>query len=251
MADTNPQEVLGKIQAMAQGKKIVLHVGCGVLKEEKLHKSFRTPEWFELRCDINPAVKPHIVADMKHLSMLPDGAVDAVWNSHTIEHLYAHEVPVALKEWRRVLKGGGTILMALPNLESVAAHIAHGRLEDTLYTSPAGPITALDVVYGYGRDIASGNTFMAHRTGFTADTLGRKLADAGFTGIKVDAKGFDLWAEARRPVEGETQTPSMHITRDKDPLQVALPPLEQQKHPGALWKNRRPDELDVPPQEVK
>src|SRR5262249_48041328 len=115
MSSPIPQEAMEKIREFAGDKKLVLHVGCGVPKVEKLHERYRNDGWFELRCDINPAVKPHILADMKHLPMLPDGAVDAVWNSHTIEHLFAHEVPVALKEWQRVLKIGGEILMTLPD----------------------------------------------------------------------------------------------------------------------------------------
>jgi predicted SAM-dependent methyltransferase len=33
-------------------------------------------------------------------------SVDAIFSSHNIEHLYPHEVPVALAEFIRVLKPG-------------------------------------------------------------------------------------------------------------------------------------------------
>ena len=243
MPNPAPHEVMREIAALAQGKKIVLHIGCGAPNPEKLHKRYRTNEWFELRFDLNRAVTPHIVGDMKDLSMLPDAAVDAVWNSHTIEHLYAHEVPIALKEWARVLKPGGEILMTLPDIQPVAAEIAKGRLEDALYTSPAGPISALDIVYGYGKDIERGIYFMAHRTGFTAETLGKKLQDAGFAEVKLVVKGYDLWAEAKRPVT----PPHTHAPLDirRDPANDAAGSAT--KHPGLLWKGKRADELDVPP----
>ena len=36
---------------------------------------------------------------MTDMSMVDSAAVDAVWSSHNLEHLYAHEVPVALGEF--------------------------------------------------------------------------------------------------------------------------------------------------------
>ncbi len=253
MANVTPQEVMERIHALAQGKKIVLHPGCGAPIAEKLHKNFRNDGWFELRCDINPAAKPHIIADMKHLPMLPDYSVDAVWNSHTIEHVYAHEVAATLNEWFRVTKEDGEILMTLPDLQSVAAHIAEGKLEDALYTSPAGPISALDVVYGYGKDIEAGNVYMAHRTGFTAETLGRKLLDCGYHDVVVSVKGFDLWAQGKKPKAGATRVESVRIIRDKEQRTVtpatSTDPAPA-RHPGALWKGKRSDELDVPVQKL-
>ena len=247
IANPTPQQVLAQIQALAQNRKIVLHIGCGAPNPEKLHKRYRSAEWFELRFDLNPAVTPHIIGDMKDLSMLPDACVDAVWNSHTIEHLFAHEVPVALKEWFRVIKPNGEILTTLPDIQSVAAEVAKGRLEDALYTSPAGPITGLDILYGYGKDIARGVIFMAHKTGFTAETLGRKLQDAGFAKVKMVVKGYDLWAEAKRPEAPVTTREAIEITRDKPLESTAAVATDPARHPGLLWKGKRADELDVPP----
>ena len=54
-------------------------------------------------------------------------------------------------------------------------------VEDTLYTSPAGPISVLDVIYGLGRQIeSSGVDFYAHKTGFSNRSLIRVLRQAGF-----------------------------------------------------------------------
>jgi SAM-dependent methyltransferase len=245
------QEVMDKLHALAQGKKLVLHLGCGVNKPEKLLTKFRNDEWFEVRCDINKAVHPHILADMQKLNMLPDGAVDAVWNSHSIEHLYAHQVVPALKEWHRVLKEGGELHLTLPDLKAVATHVAHGRLEDALYTSPAGPITALDIVYGYGLDIAAGNHFMAHRTGFTAETLAKKLQQAGFGDINVLSKELNLWAGAVKPHDGKRGKITIQRPEGQDVKPPPAPPLSTQRHPGALWPQRMSDELDVPPQKLK
>lgn len=180
-------------------ERIVLHVGCGPYNPNKLHAAFRKPGWRELRLDINADVKPDIVSSMLSMPMLANASVDAVWSSHNLEHLYAHEVPVALAEFQRVLKPGGLALITLPDLQKVAELVAADKLEDMAYMSPAGPIAPLDTIYGHGASIARGNTYMAHNTGFTAKTLAGALARAGFERVEVKRNNFDLWAVAYKP----------------------------------------------------
>ena len=180
--------------------RVVLHVGCGPYNPNKLHEAFRKEGWRELRVDINPNVKPDVVASMLAMPMIGTSSVDAVWSSHNIEHLYAHEVPVAFGEFVRVLKPGGVALLTMPDLQRVAELIVQDKLDEPAYSSPAGPIAPLDIVYGHRPQIAMGNVFMAHRTGFTARTLAQVLANAGFERIKVErGKSFDLWAVGYKP----------------------------------------------------
>lgn len=185
----------------ANGRRLVLHVGCGPPDPENLDESFRGPEWRELRLDIDPTVGPDIIADITAMPEVPSESVDAVWSSHNIEHVFAHEVPNVLGEFLRVLRPGGTAVIATPDLQRAAERIARGRLEDSMYESDAGPISPLDMVYGYGKAIARGNVFMAHRTGYTAQTLTRRLTAVGFVDVRVSRtrQHLALWAEARRP----------------------------------------------------
>ena len=174
--------------------KTVLHVGCGPENPEKLPAVFRSLEWREVRLDIDPDVAPEIIGSITDLSMIDSGSVDAIWSSHNVEHLYAHEVPIALREFRRVLKADGFALILVPDIEKAARLIAEGKLEEPAYMSPAGPITPLDTVYGLGRAIAEGNHFMAHRTGFSPNRLGRLLVEAGFVQVLIQRDDFDLTA---------------------------------------------------------
>ncbi|MBB6252877.1 class I SAM-dependent methyltransferase [Nitrospirillum iridis] len=177
--------------------RTVLHVGCGVRKPEKLHSLFRSGEWREVRLDIDPGVAPDIIASITDLSMVADGSVDAVWSSHNVEHLYAHQVPVALAEFRRVLKPEGFALITLPDLQAIARLVAEDKIEEAAYLSPAGPITPLDMIFGLRSAVARGNEHMAHRTGFSAQTLGKALMGAGFRHVKVSKDdAFNLWAIA-------------------------------------------------------
>jgi SAM-dependent methyltransferase len=179
--------------------KIVLNVGCGYASRHGLHPSFQNAEWRELRLDINPAVNPDVLCSMTDMHPIETGSVDAVWSSHNLEHLHRHEVPLALAEFKRVLRPGGEVLLTLPDLQRIAELVASDGLEDEAYASPAGPITPLDMIYGHTPSLARGNEYMAHRTGFTARTLRQLLFEAGFVGVVLQRDGFSLWARAFKP----------------------------------------------------
>jgi hypothetical protein len=83
-------------------------------------------------------------------------------------------------------------------LQQIAEFVVADKLEETMYESPAGPISPRDCLFGLGTAIASGNTHMAHRTGFTAKSLRRQLNAAGFTEIKTWFSPFALWGEGRK-----------------------------------------------------
>ena len=182
----------------AAGAYRVLNVGSGVAVRQKLHTIFHSPDWQEVRFDIDPGVRPDLLGDMTDMrGVVASESFDAVWSSHNIEHLYDHEAPKALAEFRRILKPHGFAIINCPDMLSIARQIVEHGLEAAAYMSPAGPISPLDMLFGFGRAIASGNTFMAHRTGFTVERLRRLLEASGFAESWVaPGKGFDLWAVA-------------------------------------------------------
>lgn len=158
--------------------RTALHVGCG--RE-------RVPPWLdvdaEVRVDIDPDCEPDYVGSMTDLSRVP-GEFSVVFSSHCLEHLYPHEVPVALGEFLRVLEDGGRALVIVPDLADVRP------TEEVLYESGAGPITGLDIIFGHRASMAAGRLHMAHRTGFTAGTLHKALEDAGFREVVVQRLPF-------------------------------------------------------------
>lgn len=179
--------------------KTFLHVGCGPKHKDRTTAGFARDDWQELRLDIDAAAAPDIVGTMTDMSAVADASVDAVFSSHNIEHLYPHEVPVALAEFRRVLTPDGFVVVTCPDLQSVCALIADDKLLEPAYTAPAGPIAPLDILYGHRPAMARGNLYMAHRCGFTARVLSGVLGGAGFAGVAVARRAaphFDLWALA-------------------------------------------------------
>jgi len=178
-------------------KKMALHVGSGPARVDKLHLVFRTPQWREMRLDIDPKVFPDIVADITDMPNVGSGDYDAIWCSHCLEHLDEHAVKLALREFRRVLSAQGFVLITCPDLLEVARLITEGREDETVYTSPAGDVRPIDMMFGFQPSVAAGNGFMRHCTGFTARRLGRLLREAGFSEARVRTGGnFDLWAIA-------------------------------------------------------
>lgn len=186
--------------------RVFLHVGCGPANKTGL-KGFDSVEWKEIRFDIDKNVKPDIVGTLTDMSLVESSSVDAVYSSHNIEHVYAHEVLTAFGEFYRVLKPDGIAVITCPDLQAVCEVVAQSKLLDTLYVSRAGPISAIDILYGHRASIAAGNQFMAHKCGFTFPVLSDSIIRAGFKSTFGGRRpaAFDLWLVAFKGTASEDE----------------------------------------------
>ncbi|WP_247874362.1 methyltransferase domain-containing protein [Azospirillum sp. TSH58] len=95
------------VEPVNPARPLLLNIGCG----ERFHD-----DW------VNMDVMPYSYAVLAHdaAAGLPflDGTFDAVYHSHVLEHLSPAAVPAFLRECRRVLKPGGTLRIAVPDLEA-------------------------------------------------------------------------------------------------------------------------------------
>jgi len=168
-------------KSAAAPRRVFINAGCGLPGNSRLPAFFS--EWRQIRVDVDPGMQPDVVANIADLSAIPDGSADAVWSSHSMEHLFAHEVPMALTGFRRVVRETGFVCIIVPDLQAIAHWIASDRLHETIYDSAAGPVTAHDMLWGFSEAIARGKSAMAHHCGFTPTLFLRCIKDAGFAEI--------------------------------------------------------------------
>lgn len=82
-----------------------LHVGC-----EKVYLN----NWINIDLD---SPKADLIHDLRQPLPYEDNSVDLIYNEHFIEHLTAEEGVNLLKEMLRILKKGGIIRIATPDLD--------------------------------------------------------------------------------------------------------------------------------------
>ncbi len=115
-----------------------------------------------------------VVADIGERLPFDDGAADLVYASHLLEHFPTDRVPPMLAEWRRVLHPGGSLLIAVPDLEAIASVLASRK---GWFTPPNAPW--IGAIYGGQKD-----EYDFHKTGFTEPWLAHLMREAGFGEIK-------------------------------------------------------------------
>ncbi len=179
-------------------RKTCLHVGCGPNGREETHHRFKGPQWDHTRLDIDPEVKPDIVSDIRTLLGVKDESYDGVYSSHNLEHLHFNDVFRAVSSFYRVLKDRGLLVVVVPDFGLACDYVSKGHGLKPIYNSPAGPITPLDMIYGY-RPYTEHNQYQQHKTGFTRAWLKSLLVDMGFTGVEtITTEGFDVWGYGRK-----------------------------------------------------
>lgn len=172
-----------------------LHVGCG--QKFKQSTPFANTNWREIRLDIDSSVNPDLIGTMVDMKTVENASVDATFSSHNIEHLYPHEVPLALNEFKRVLNPNGFALITCPDLQTTCQLVAEDRMHEPAYKSVSGPIYPIDIIYGLRSSTENGNHYMAHKCGFTLTSLLNAFTNQGFTAVGMRRKKlFDLWVLA-------------------------------------------------------
>jgi len=116
------------------------------------------------------------------------------------------------------LKRDGLVQIIVPDLKYIARLIVDDKIDQAAYTSNAGPITPLDMLFGLRSAIARGLHYMAHKTGFVATSLDAALRGVGFAHIAIYHVNWDLLAIAstHTPLDAVYMPPIMRqlLTRD-------------------------------------
>ena len=195
--------------------KNLLNVGCGHSNISQI-RGFDSKIWNEIRLDIDSNVKPDIIGSLTDMSKVETGSVDAIYSAYNLDHIYAHEVPIALKEFYRVLNYDGIAFVRCPDLQTICDLIAQDKLLEPLYESPIGPIFPIDILFGNRQQIMKGNEYMAKKVGFTYSVLNKTFAEAGFQaryGGRMPSNGGELAIIAFKQ-----KIPEEQIKQIADPL---------------------------------
>lgn len=191
------------------GTGLRLHLGCGKRV---------IPGFF----NVDTVDHPHVdlVCDVSNLDALPDGVAELIYASHVFEYFDRQQAVGVLKEWRRVLRSGGTLRLAVPDFDAlVAVYQQTDRVEDVL-----GPLFGrMEVV-----DQSGQIRVLYHRTVWTRAALTFALAEAGFENVK----DWDWRVVDHGSVDDHSQAYFPHMDKDGG-LLVSLN-LEATKPPDEM-----------------
>jgi predicted 2-oxoglutarate/Fe(II)-dependent dioxygenase YbiX len=167
-----------QLQRLQLGEKpsdLRLHIGCG---------GHRLPGWVNI--DVNGG---DLRMDLRWPLPFPDDSVKYVFASHVIEHVYRQsELPMLLKEIRRVLQPGGVVRIIVPD---IAKCIRAYSGNDSKFFSERSKTwkwaaeckTPLDHFLGYAGANQTLENFGGHKYGYDFPTLTLALQEAGFSAV--------------------------------------------------------------------
>ncbi len=167
-----------------------LNLGCG----DKI-----LPDYVNVDVAATRAGKaPDVLCDLHELAPFETASADEVLAVHVVEHFWRWEVVDVLKEWLRVLKPGGRMILECPNLLSACEELLRNP------TAGAGPgregQRTMWVFYG---DPAWRDPLMCHRWNYTPQSLGEIMAEAGLVNIRQEPAQFKLREPRDMRVVGE------------------------------------------------
>ena len=137
-----------------------LHLGCGKrYLEGYIHIDIADFEHIDHKIPVH------------NLSIFEDGSISEIYASHVIEYFDRDEVLNLLAEWKRVLKDGGLLRIAVPNFqELINVYKMSGNLDSII-----GPL--------YGKwEIGESNSIY-HKTVYDFKSLSNTLSNVGFKNI--------------------------------------------------------------------
>jgi predicted SAM-dependent methyltransferase len=182
-----------KAKRIASTRPTRLNLGSGPL---------RIPGWVSV--DI-VGMNADLTWDLRRGVPFADSSVDAIFLEHVVEHFTFSDTLALLAECRRVLVGGGTIRLGVPDFGRYMESYAGDRkfIEGLRPRRPTPLLAVAEVALRHG-----------HRSVWDAETLEQVLNDAGFVDVCRRAFGDSelepppdtpyrepetVYAEARRP----------------------------------------------------
>lgn len=155
-----------------QKASIKLNIGCGTDYKDG---------WINIDNNSDKNIKKlDLNWDLRNPLPFPDNSIDFIFNEHFFEHLSVEEGQTAMKDLMRILKPGGIMRIAMPDLERV--------VDNYLYT----PLHKDPVIKKHGfAHVKTRAEWMnmsfrwwGHKWLYDWDELKRRLNEAGYSKVK-------------------------------------------------------------------
>jgi len=152
-----------------------------------------------INVDIRRDVDPDLIDDVFALNEIKDDSIDLIYACHVLEHADYEESARALKRWHAVLKVGGVLRVAVPDMEAHFAHYFYHKdlraLHSTFWGSQRHP-------YDY------------HKNGWDFQKLKEDLKSVGF----LDIRRYD-WRETEHfYIDDYSQSYFPHMDKESGKL---------------------------------
>ncbi len=152
-------------------KKIKLNLGCGTDYKDG---------WVNIDNNSdNNITKLDLDWDLRNPLPYKDNSVDFIYNEHFIEHLTVEEGQTLITDAMRVLKPGGVLRIATPNLATVVERYRSVSIED----DPVIKRFSLDFIKTKGERINVEFRNWGHQWLYDLEELERRLREVGCQNI--------------------------------------------------------------------
>ena len=179
------------------GGKVSVHIGCGEIN---------IPDFINIDARKYPHV--HIVSrNIADLSIFPDESADLVYMCHVFEHIKRDNLPLVLKEMRRILKPCGVLRLSVPDFDRIIE----------IYQKTGNSIDCITKPLMGGQDYE----FNFHYTVFNRGYLHELLLNSGFKMVREwvplmsSNLDFEDWASRTIDIEGNSFVISLNMEAQK------------------------------------
>ena len=142
-------------------------------------------------------IQPDINCDIRNLTCFPDNYCDEILAVHVIEHFYFWEVHDLLKEWVRVLKPNGKLILETPNLITACEEFLKDPVQGS-FPDKRGQKT-MWCLFG---DPNWKDPLMCHRWLYTPQSLANVMAQAGLSALEQAIPQFKVGHPRDMRIEG-------------------------------------------------
>jgi len=153
---------------------VKLHLGCGKVHIPGfVHIDFANYKHIDFKQSIG------------NLKKYSDNSVDLIYCCHAFEYFDRGIADYVLREWKRVLKPGGILRLAVPDFEAICkVYQKYGDLEHRGILGPLYGKIAIKTDMAIYLNVKATHQFMYHKTVYDFNSLKKKLEKVGFKNVR-------------------------------------------------------------------